>query len=95
VHAGPTCPVQQVNASPCERLVVSATIAITRVDQSAVTTVVSDSSGHFHLDLSPGTYIFTPQPVEGLMGTARPMTVEVVAGSDPPPLDVAYDTGIR
>src|SRR5207247_9726114 len=73
VHAGPTCPVQQVNASACERLVVSAKIVVTRPDGTAVTVILSDAAGRFSLDLPAGTYLFTPQPVEGLMGVAAPI----------------------
>ena len=95
VHAGPTCPVQQVNASPCERLVVSAKIVVTRPDGTAVTVIVSDAAGRFSLELPAGRYLFTPQPVQGLMGVAAPISLVVAQGSNPAPLDFAYDTGIR
>jgi hypothetical protein len=50
--------------------------------------------GSFFLPLVPGKYTIEPQPVEGMMGTAQPVTVQVTAG---PPLEMNldYDTGIR
>ena len=53
---------------------------------------VTDADGRFYVELAPGTYRFTPQPVEGLMGVAAEKVVEVSASLD---LDFAYDTGIR
>jgi len=54
----------------------------------------SGVDGTFVVELSPGSYTFMPQPVEGLMGTAPEQ--EVVVGTTPVTgLDFAYDTGIR
>ncbi len=56
------------------------------------TTTAAD--GTFRIALAPGDYILEPQPVEGMMGTARPQDVTVVGGA-PTTVQVAYDTGIR
>jgi len=46
------------------------------------------------VDLSPGLYHVVPQAVDGLLGTAPPVDVTVVAYSTTV-LDFSYDTGIR
>ncbi len=53
----------------------------------------SDADGRFVLRLAPGSYTILPNPVPGLLGTARPQGFEVTAQA--PVLDIAYDTGIR
>jgi hypothetical protein len=59
-----------------------------------VATAVSDAGGAFAVTLRPGDYVLVAQPVEGLMGTAPPLSFSVVAGS-PLQITVEYDTGIR
>ena len=44
--------------------------------------------------LAPGRYTLIPQPVEGLLGTAAPVTLEIGAATTTE-LTVVYDTGIR
>ncbi len=94
--AGPQCPVQRQPPDPaCEdKPVVGAEIVLTRAGSDIKIPVFTDVNGRIFVSLEPGTWIVTPQPVEGLLGTAeatevtiRPNRVtEVVAG---------YDTGIR
>jgi hypothetical protein len=94
VLAGPTCPVEQAGQSPCIRAVSGARIQALDSSNAVVATGISDAAGAYFLALKPGTYTIEPQPVEGLMGTARP--VSVVVGAGPPArLDITYDTGIR
>ena len=61
-------------------------------DEVATTTTGDD--GRFRLDLPPGTYDVQPQPVDGLMGTAPPVsvTVDIDQASE---VTLSYDTGIR
>jgi len=53
------------------------------------------TDGRWRVELPAGTYTLTPQPVSGLMATARPIRFTVTATGSPANLDVAYDTGIR
>ena len=95
VTAGPTCPVERPGDTACQpRPVEGAALVVTDAGGSEVARVTTDASGLFGLSLQPGDYTLTPQPVEGLMGTAAPMPFTVVDGA-PAFLDVAYDTGIR
>lgn len=95
VHAGPTCPVMQDPPDPdCADFDVAATLLMVDELGIEVATVRSSSDGTFSLQMPPGRYLVVPQPVEGLLGTAEPVSFEVVA--EPiTDLDLAYDTGIR
>lgn len=96
VVAGPTCPVESSPPDPqcAPRQVGGATLLIQDLAGHTVATVVSDGAGAFSLTLPPGDYMLVAQPVEGLMGTAPPVSFSVVGGS-PVELTVGYDTGIR
>jgi hypothetical protein len=94
VTAGPTCPVERADQSPCIRAVPDATIVATDAAGKEVARAMSDGSGAYFLQLPPGTYRIVPQPVAGLMGTAAAETVQVTSGAATR-LDFAYDTGIR
>jgi hypothetical protein len=94
VLAGPTCPVEQAGQSPCVRPVSGAVILARDASHSSVGSCTSDAAGTCFLALPPGAYSIEPQPVEGLLGTARPATV-VVSGGPPAAADFTYDTGIR
>jgi hypothetical protein len=50
--------------------------------------------GTFFAELPAGFYIVTPQPTNGLLGTAGPQSVTVTDGAVVR-LAIAYDTGIR
>lgn len=95
VHAGPTCPVMQDPPDPaCDDRAVAATLLVVDESGAEVATVLSSADGAFSLPVPPGRYSLVPQPVEGLLGTAEPVSFEVV--SQPVTgLDLAYDTGIR
>jgi hypothetical protein len=51
--------------------------------------------GRFAVSLPPGTYELVPQSVDGMMGTAPSVVVVLAEGSDPDPVEIGYDTGIR
>ena len=95
VTAGPTCPVERPGDTACQpRPVEGAALVVTDAGGSEVARVTTDASGLFGLSLQPGDYTLTPQPVDGLMGTAAPMPFTVADGTEAF-LDVSYDTGIR
>jgi hypothetical protein len=94
VVAGPVCPVETDPPDPaCAPRPVEGAV-IVGVGEDSESEAVTDSEGRFVLILTDGSYTLEPQPVEGLMGTASPIAVEVLGA----PVDVgeiAYDTGIR
>ncbi len=94
--AGPQCPVETDPPRPecADQPVASAEIHITTEPGTKPMVVVTGEDGTFSVELAPGTYLFTPQPYEGLLGTPAPFEVVVPAGAW---LDVLvpYDTGIR
>jgi len=98
VIAGPTCPVERPGDSACAPRVVSgATIIVQLGSGSEVARTTTGADGTFSVALAPGTYRLVPQPVSGLMGTAQPLTVTLLAAgvTEPAPLVIRYDTGIR
>jgi hypothetical protein len=96
VTAGPTCPVEREPPDPAcaERPVAGAVLVFSDADGTEVARATSAADGTFTVELAPGAYQVTPQPVDGLMGTPAVMDVEVEAGP-PTELQVSYDTGIR
>lgn len=97
VTAGPTCPVERDPPDPdcAARPVVGAVLVFTDADGTEVARATSAADGTFTVELAPGAYRVTAEPVEGLMGTPTPMDVEVEAGQPMTELQVSYDTGIR
>lgn len=97
VVAGPTCPVVTDPPDPaCEdRPVAGARIVVKDADGDEVAIAVSEEEGAFSVELEPGRYELVAQPMEGLLGTAPPVSVVVVEGTDSEPLTLVYDTGIR
>ena len=72
-----------------------AVLIVTTAAGAEVARATSAADGTFSIALVPGDYVLVPQPVSGLMGTARSIPFHVVAAGPPPALDVSYDTGIR
>ena len=94
VAAGPTCPVEQAN-NPCPpHPVAGAVIAIRDTNGNQKAEVRSGADGLAVIDLPAGEYVLEPQPVQGLMGGAKPMNVTVGDGG-PTEVTILYDTGIR
>lgn len=96
VHAGPVCPVAQNPPDPAcdDRPVSDAILLVEDPSGDLVSTITTGVDGTFVVILPSGSYTLVPQAVEGLMGTAPPVDVEVVDGPVGG-VDIAYDTGIR
>jgi hypothetical protein len=97
VTAGPTCPVERDPPDPAcaPRLVGGAVLVFTDANGAGVARTTSAADGTFAVELAPGAYRVTAEPVDGLMGTPDPMDVVVEAGQPMTELQVSYDTGIR
>ncbi len=94
VGAGPTCPVEQAN-NPCPpNPVAGAVIVIRDSNGNQKGEVRSGADGMAVIDLPAGEYVLEPQPVQGMMGMAKPMSVTVGDGG-PTEVTILYDTGIR
>ena len=94
--AGPVCPVETEPPDPaCAPRPVAGAIVLIRVGGGPeVARAVTGADGIFFVELPAGEYVVEPQPVEGLLGTAGPQGVSVVAGSAVA-IQLDYDTGIR
>jgi hypothetical protein len=97
VTAGPTCAVVSDPPDPscADRPVVGAVLVILDAAGAEVARVTSAEDGSFAVVLVPGSYRVVPQPVDGLMGTAAELEVQVEMGEPSGDLAIAYDTGIR
>ncbi|MGH2407086.1 MAG: carboxypeptidase-like regulatory domain-containing protein [Candidatus Limnocylindrales bacterium] len=96
VTAGPTCPVQREPPDPAcaDKPVAGAIIVVTDASGATAGRITSTADGSYALGLAPGVYTLTPQPFEGLLGTAPPQTVQLESGAVFS-ADFSYDTGIR
>lgn len=94
--AGPVCPVETEPPDPaCAPRPVAGAVVLIRVGGGPeVARAVTGADGIFFVELPAGDYVVEPQPVEGLLGTAGPQGVSVVAGSAVA-IQLDYDTGIR
>ena len=94
--AGPVCPVETNPPSPdcADRPVPDAVIVVTDAAGSEVARGVTGVDGTLLLEVPVGQLTVTPQTVEGLMGTASPITISIAADQTIN-LTVDYDTGIR
>jgi glucose/arabinose dehydrogenase len=79
--AGPTCPVVKFPPDPrcADKPVVGAEIVVTDASGVEVARVRTAIDGAFSVDVPPGTYAVTAQPVEGYMRAPGPATVSVGA----------------
>jgi hypothetical protein len=97
--AGPTCPVVQNPPDPAcaERPVGGAVLVIRDGRGTEVARATTAADGTFLVAVpGGGTWTVEPQAVEGLLGTAPPLMVEVGDGPSAwASIVVAYDTGIR
>ena len=97
VTAGPVCPVQRPSDPACDPRPVAGAVLVVKASGGSAAEVArstTDASGMYRFTLAPGAYTLDPQPVQGLMGTARPAPVTVANGSLQV-VPVEYDTGIR
>ena len=94
--SGPHCPVVQNPPDPqcADRPVADAEIVITNATGDRVDSVRTDADGRFTIPLPAGDYTFTPQPVDGLMGTPSAQSFNAAVASAIT-LSFDYDTGIR
>lgn len=98
VEAGPVCPVERPGDAACDpRPVEGARISIVGSAGSEVAHATSAVDGSFEVSLPPGEYELIPQAVEGILGTAPPIHIQVRPGGavTPSPIELEYDTGIR
>jgi hypothetical protein len=97
VTAGPTCPVVTDPPDPncAERQVSGAILVFSDANGAEVARVTSQQDGSYAVELAPGSYRVTAQPMEGLIGTPAAIDFEVEAGQPMTELQVSYDTGIR
>ncbi len=97
--AGPVCPVERVPPDPAcaDRPVAGALIVVRGADGAEVARTTTAADGTFLVGVpGGGSWTIEPQPVEGLLGTAPAVAVQVADGpSSWVAVDVAYDTGIR
>jgi len=97
VVAGPVCPVVTDPPDPdcADRPVPGAELVLeVGGGDGGQVRVIADENGLFEIVLSPGRYTLIPQPMEGLLGTAAPVTLEIGEATTTE-LTVVYDTGIR
>ena len=93
VNAGPTCPVERAGDPACAPRPVNG--APLRLDGAIEMTLTTGASGTAGQDRMPvGAYLLAPQPVNGLMGTPRPIHIAIAQGKATH-VHVSYDTGIR
>ena len=92
VLLGPTCPVEQVGASPCVTPY-AATLVIRDANEREVGRVTSGADGRFEIRLPPGQYVILPQNGDPTP-TAQLAPVTVVEGQFAD-VTINYDTGIR
>ena len=96
VVAGPVCPVERIPPDPAcaPRPVEGAVLIVRGEDGAEAGRAQSDGRGFFELALEPGSYTLEPQPMEGFLGGASPVSFTVEQGTSTP-VTVEYDTGIR
>jgi hypothetical protein len=96
VTAGPVCPVEKNPPDPAcaPRPVEGAVLLFRDAAGTEVARATTTADGTFFAALPAGTYVVTPQPAKGLLGTPGPRSVTVTDGATVR-LDLAYDTGIR
>jgi len=96
--AGPTCPVEPASPAPGQcaaRPVAGAVLVITDATGHEVTRATTGADGRWSASVPAGLDMITPQAVQGLLGTANAVQVNVAPGSVPTSIQFLYDTGIR
>ena len=96
--AGPTCPVQPASPLPGQcaaRPVAGAVLVITDAAGHEVTRATTGADGRWTASVPAGLDTITPLAVQGLLGIANAVQVNVAPGSVPTSIQLLYDTGIR
>jgi hypothetical protein len=95
VVAGPVCPVETDPPNPecAPRPVAGAELVVTSAGGLDVI-AVTDGDGFFRVEVAAGPVTVVPQPVDGLLGTAPPIDLDLPAGVTDIG-EIVYDTGIR
>jgi len=97
--AGPVCPVEQVPPDPAcaDRPVAGAVMVVRGANGAEVARATTAADGTFLVGVpGGGSWTVEPQPVEGLLGTAPAVVIQVPdAPASWVAAAVAYDTGIR
>lgn len=94
VVAEPTCPVEGPGIDCKDRPVEVAQILLRTIQQDLIAKVTTDKDGAFSAMLPAGQYTLEPQPVEGLLVTPKPQTVDLEEGESFE-ITFVYDTGLR
>jgi hypothetical protein len=94
--AGPVCPVETDPPTPgcAPRPVADAVMVVTDSTGAEMARAATSADGTVVIEVPAGELTITPQPVEGLLGTASPITVSLAADQTLS-VGVDYDTGIR
>ncbi len=95
VLAGPVCPVETDPPRPecAPRPVEGAELVV--VAANGVEVIArANADGFFRVEVASGPVAIIPQPVEGLLGTAAQIDLDVPAGTTQLG-EIMYDTGIR
>lgn len=94
--AAPVCPVETSPPDPAcaPRPLAGATVSAVAAD-GTLTLLTAGADGVAATRLPIGRYTLTPMPVEGLLGTAAPIVIELLDEETSVERELVYDTGIR
>jgi len=98
ITAGPICPVETVPPNPSCTPKPVAGVTVIATDSAGIEAgrAISKADGSYALELVPGRYVLTPQPLDGQsLRAPAAKSVIVQASADPLVVDFTYDTGIR
>jgi hypothetical protein len=88
------CPVIR-SGTPCPDRPIAAHLTVTDANGATVTSIDTDSAGHFRITLAPGTYVIHPTNRTGaIFPVASPVTITVSAGTYAT-VKIPFDSGIR
>jgi Carboxypeptidase regulatory-like domain len=96
VTAGPTCPVERVTDQCPPEPVQNRQVNVVTQDGTRVATTSTDSTGHFTVQVPPGSYLVQVAIVPGELGLRQitPGNVTIRAG-ETVTVRIELDTGIR
>jgi hypothetical protein len=95
VTRGPTSPVQGPGLPPATTPATGVKLVIYGPGRQEIATVLTDQTGHYRLNLPPGSYLIEMAPEKGRGFTKDlPATVTITRGQETR-LNIRIDTGIR